>query len=308
MKRLLGFLLLFLLAMRGLSVSIEEELHGAYEAPLEAALESPVRVVLLGDSRAWMLDRDALGPGVVNLAYPSDGTADMNAKLRFLLRHEVRPDLVFLQCDWHMLSRYRSRMNNRHRGLAISSPEDAAAAYGASFVEHALVRYVVRVVPLLDPGNAGFFQAWLAKRLFGEDLGPANEKAVAGTGRWDTMPRDRARARIRWRYAQFFTEPWDPELAEPMEDLVRVAREQGIRVVGLRFPVVPEFQALTDAAPLGEVRRFYESLGIEILDFEPWFREDRLFRDQDHLNPEGATRMAGLLRRWLDARCAAPPP
>lgn len=295
-KRLLPFLALFLVVMWGLSSYVVDEIYARYETPLRAASGSAPGFLILGDSRAEKIEEAVLGPGFTNLAHASDGVKDMHAKLRFLLRTGARPDVVLLQCDWHMFSMYRVHMNNRNRGLAFSTYDDGSAVYQCSLIEHVVNRYLVRWIPLIDPGNSGIFQSKLAAALFGETGGPQNWTAVAGTGRWDTMSPDRARARVNWRYTQFFSEPWVPENAQAMVDLVRLCQENDIRVIGIRYPVVPSLQAMIDATDLTAIRGFYEALGIAILDFSQVIRDPALFQDQDHLNSAGVEVFSRILR------------
>jgi len=114
------------------------------------------------------------------------------------------------------------------------------------------------------------------------------------------MPRDRAEARVRWRYQQMFTEPWHPGLAQAMDDLVQLCLDHDIPVLGLRMPAVPELQALIDRADLAETRSFYASLGIPIIDLSvlPWHPSH--FQDQDHLNATGCLALRELLRPALN--------
>jgi len=295
-KRLIPFLALFLAIMWVLSAYVVEEIYERYEAPLRAASGSRPAFLILGDSRAEKIEEATLGPGFMNLAHASDGAQDMHAKLRFLVRAGAHPGVVLLQCDWHMFSGYRAHMNNRSRGLAISSYDDSVSAYRCPLIEYVVNRYVVRWIPLLDPGNADIFQSKLSASLFGETGGPQNWTAVAGTGRWDAMPPDRARARVNWRYSQLFSEPWTPEYARAMVELVRFCRENDIRVIGLRYPVAPSLKAMIDATDLTQIRSFYEALGIEILDFTRAFSDPTLFQDQDHLNPTGVDVYSRILR------------
>ena len=269
--------------------AVRPKIYQGYEAARADVLQLKPRCVVLGDSHARKLKQKYFSSrGVYNLSYTSDNAIDMLTKLRFMVRQGIPPDTVVLECDWHMFSPYRSTKNNFSRSVLFSDFGSYRRLYGFHPVEYAAYRYVFPAVPMLNLGNAGL----LRRKLFPGWSGGSPEPV------WhEISPQERvvlAEARLT---EQFRGDELDETLMAHFADIVKVCGENGIRIVGVRFPVTTEYRNRLPGAAVASTRRFFETLGITIHDFSELYDDPRHFDDADHMDRKAAKRLTARIER-----------
>jgi hypothetical protein len=76
-----------------------------------------------------------------------------------------------------------------------------------------------------------------------------------------------------------------------------------VRVIGVRFPVHPEYAAQAPADKIAEIDAFLLKHGVSrIIDLQDAVRDPRYFQDEDHLNEYGAIPAVRLLGQRLGQR------
>jgi hypothetical protein len=263
--------------------------------------DASTRVIILGDSHpASALPPSALPPGFHTAASSGDSVREAYLKLRALLDRLPAVDTVVVQCDPHVLSSYRLAANNRFLTYYFARPRDIKAVYGRG--PGALRRAAVTAVPVLDLNNRVETIAILkehARTLRGRARGGAPAPP------WYMLPAEQRRAAALSRARQQFRDGrLEGDLLDVVGRIVETARARGVRVVGVTYPVSPEYVEAMSSTGIESLRRAFAAVPFDLrLDYQAVFADrPELFFDEDHLNRAGAGEFAALLLRDLESR------
>lgn len=274
-------------------------LFADYGEGFSGVSQTPYEVILFGDSRVAALAQTGIHERAMNFAYPSDTLQDTVAKLLYCLERGEGLKVVLLQADDHMLDVYRLQMNNRKRVVRFSSLPAYRASYGGRAHQYIWERYVENYLPVVALDRSKLFQraihgslkTWLRQGLLGA------ETQAAPVDDWSRLSaaerRQRAEKRIRTLYSteQSFT------LQKALRMVVKIGREHGIRILGIKYPLTPEYRGLAEAGFKGQrVDEILRAEGIEVKDFSALYDTNpEFFKDEDHLNSRGASVFAQQL-------------
>ncbi len=289
----------------------------AYVAAFTARRPEQARIVALGNSHAHTafgngeLPTGTLPPDVTDAAYGSDGLREVEVKLRTLLARGVVPHYVVLQADDELFAPAVAGSRNREM-LAIGADRAAyRTVYGQPLT--AVKQWTMAHLPLTDVANRNLLFLALSEQI--QRLRGTLHPRATGPGAGQTWARLPAPTRARLadrRCEMLFGPPHSlqphPPLADAWHRILALCRANGIRVIGVRYPLSPELQAAVarryDSRP---VRALLQAAPPDtLLDYATVFaRQPHFFQDPDHLSPRGAT---ALRRRLLTDLRALPPP
>jgi hypothetical protein len=275
-----------------------------------------VETVFLGDSHlAYGLFFETPVRGWLPMAAPGDQFADMLAKTSWLLQEKEGLKTVVIQLDAH--------------NLFTGNPADASVVYLDRIPEAAyrsafgltpgamLHKQAENRIPLLHPENRRAvkitFLRWLDRQITGH---PATATAffdASGNLRWEKGLESWAGAGAQERERQahekvtvYHRMPQGVRKAslETFKRLVSEWKAAGVRVVGIRMPLSPEYRRLAAPYVTDEIAGLEQTAGIdEVLDFSTWADHDlSLFCDPNHLSVQGAKAFTPVLIQMLEKK------
>lgn len=262
-------------------------------------------VLILGDSRpAFAVRHKFTGGDIYNFSFPSETYREMLLKAEYAL--EAKPHIRYLviPTDYHMLSSFYAADKDATHLFALASAADIRSAYEFSLGELAL-SVLHAYVPLTDPAAWAAFLVVIKKDIRSLFSGKVEKRTVAITPDGNLVPTDEASwsefsptakaARADRRIASHFPRSGPvvtDEMVRALDRLLLFARERGIGVIGVRFPVTAEYETRMREVGLDgvdAVLRERNSKFVARLDYTRWSRErEDFFQDADHLNSLGA--------------------
>jgi hypothetical protein len=282
-----------------------EKARGYHELVDEATHRPNVRILFAGDSHlahplnAYLNDNpNATG---FSVAFGGDSAREMFAKVRRVLESSKKVDTLALSVDPHMFGSGRIESSNR------------------SFSD----RYF-----LVDRDSSGLRQGWLSALLdqvplFNNDLVQYLRKAIPAslTRRHSAAPRGDAAVSAEgedttWQSLSDAERAEEARKTGAMDHrgvgqekqpfywygrMLDLARQRGITVIGVRFPVHSQYSAQVASADVARIDEFLRSRGVtKIVDLRDALSDPAYFDDPDHLNQRGAAKVLTLLAPQVD--------
>lgn len=241
---------------------------------------------LLADSHGDSLGNNLAPFGVYNFAWPSDSYVDTARKAQKLLEiGKVRR--LYLSADFHMLAVSRENYSNGIRSIRFAENVDLD-----DWREFVRLKLRNRIT-LFDSSSRDL----LVLRVRGAFHDP-NESTK--TRSWAALSPEERAARAALRVSHQLPESNSSvELKSALVRILEMCAAKGVDVVGIKFPVTREYLEDTEAIDLGAEAVFHR-YGFRVVDWRELFLDQpELFRDQDHLNAEGAERFAARFARWM---------
>ncbi len=240
---------------------------------------------LFADSHGTPLSKTTEKYGVYNFSAGSDSYLDMERKLEWLISNNYTVRTIYLSADPHLMSPYRERRNNLDRSNFYLTPDMAENSY-EYFKIHFIVQYAVIFQPKIRQLLRSYVISKTRELLTGARVTTENPTWI------DLTPEQRKReaeSRIRYQYP---VEGTSTLLGDTVERIAQRCRDHHITLVGLKFPVAPEY-----LTALGERRTsaslVFHELGIPVRDCSNAYSDEpAVFDNQDHLTMEGGTRFS----------------
>jgi len=257
-----------------------------------------VERVILGDSHAEALPQDLLVPQTFNLAEGGDGLSEMLVKAAYALERSPDLQLALVSCDYHMCARHKLQSPKRTFLFPFIPPELRGEVYDIGELERRLVSWD----PIFDGQLYTFERERLKAELRRFWLGSTTSASAGGRNpAWFELTAGertrRARGTGALDYKSLFA---DPRTTVLYREIVQRLRRNGVRVIGLRFPVDRDYLAEINAQDRARVEALQESLGFErIVDYKDLTQDPRDFADPDHLSRRGALLLLDRLRQDL---------
>ncbi len=250
------------------------------------------RVLVAGDSHPNnAFTAGALPDSVANIAVGSDGLRDVELKLRALLARGVVPTCFLLEADDHVAAIAREAVNNESLVVLGVDAADYNRVYDRAISR--LKHWTLRHAPLTDVRNRNVLFLALSEQLQ-QSLGTLHPPMLRpGAGQtWTGLPAaDRARIVDNRRATMLgATYALSPLLRASWIRILALCRSRGIRVVGVRYPLTPEYLAAQayyyDLRPMRALLLAHPP--DTLLDYTHAFvRRPDYFEDADHLSPRG---------------------
>lgn len=261
------------------------------------------RIAFLGDSHVV----DSLDPGRIDGAFnfASDGESYIHNfyKLRWLAERVPSLRSIVLPVDVHSFSSYRA---NR-------MPVTPEWARYIDYLEIGRLRgrwphFARELLVLRLFGFRGEYRRFWEQGLLARGRPPAaniDRGFIPRAGfflKKGRIMRGQRRARRQLQGVELFS----PDMVLYFNRILGLARERGLKVVLVRFPVTPEY--LREVETLVAVDDFYARVrrlagpGVSFIDRHQALQHPpgRFFRDAQHLNLDGAERFSDLIRSDLE--------
>jgi hypothetical protein len=260
-------------------------------------VQGSVQGVIVGDShphrslkasRAEGEQHVALPPTLADISYESESLFEIYVKLQTLIAEGHKPQYLVMQVDDHIFSAYRLVTNNEQDALYIAPLPLYNAVYGRSVSE--LKKEAVMLYPLADLQNRNMTVLLLIENFFkrGEQRRAASESETVWVNH---TAAERQRIGVERVASQFpANQPLSPKLIETYRNIIGLCRKEGIRVVGVRYPLSDEFRAAVQTVDLSAAQRVFASAPPDTtLDYSALvLGHPELYFDSDHLNTAGS--------------------
>lgn len=226
-----------------------------------------------------------------NLSYGSDSYFDIYFKLEYLIKNNVKIDTIFVSVDDHMLSPYRNGTNNRNRSIVYSDYESYNHFFPLSKPEYFLRKYLIRFLPLTQTSNSKLLREYF-KRNF--DI---QKEKIPEDDQWGQLSNEERVLYSKRRKEILFPEKMTSlKLKNCLLQIIELSSANNINVIGLKFPIAQSFQSVIDGNNFG-ADRVLKSKGLNIINLESAIVNEKLFKNQDHLNNEGVIYFLNLLSK-----------
>ena len=250
-----------------------------------------VSLLFLGDSHAaFGVDETLLPRDWYNAAYPGDNLRDSFAKIRYAWE-ERHIKTIVISIDAYTFGTYRLADRNICLSLPFLSSIGARAVYGFTVLTYPLQRLQC-AVPLLRKVQREKFMITLLARVKDRILtGDAAQNETASPALAEEKilrpGTDTLAGNIDKQMAGSLDEP---ELVAVMQNILAFAKEHGITMIGVRYPLSNQYLRDMQHYDLKSYEEAMQNLHFDaILDYQKLFaKKQELFKDISHLNPEGA--------------------
>jgi hypothetical protein len=280
----------------------ESEYHKAVDG---AAERRGVRIIFAGDSHVAHPLNDYFNENPAAIAYSlavgGDSPRECFAKIRYVLNAGAAIDTLIISVDPHMFGRGRLESSNR----SFADWYFIVAGDGSG-LGHGWLSALLDQVPLFNNDFVQYLRKAVAAR-FSHGAAASATDDVEGT--WSTLS-DVARA-AEARSTGKMDHVGVGQYAQPFRWYARilaVARSHNVRVIGVRFPVHPEYSAQAPPAKVALIDDFLRRHGItEIIDLRDLVTDPAEFDDPDHVNGQGTAVMVRELEERLHRPLARQP-
>ena len=193
----------------------------------------------------------------------------------------------------HLLSSYRQRYNNLDRSVYFASyPVFCKTGQGSGPAAYLAKKYGEYYAVLLNGGLQLVAKEWAVtslQKIVGKQHGPLT-KSIA----WATEKDKQGQANARVA-EQFPNAERSQAMLDGLDAIIEISLRHHIEVVGVGFPLSGSYLQAMKGIDL-KVYSILTSRHIRVLDFKNIFAgDDSFFKDQDHLNEEGANAFVGAI-------------
>lgn len=300
MKKFLKSLLYFLLLWCVVNfivyrLIVYPEVYQEYEIRYSDAELESFNKYIMADSRGWRLTKG--NPTVeaklkanktLNLSYGSDSYFDILFKLKYLLAKGITLDTLYISADEHMISKYRLKANNRYRSIKMADYKTYSAFFKITRAEFVIRKYLLPYFPLIKPDNSKLIREYLYSKI-------RHDNRAKNEIKWAMIPEKEKNARCHTRFDSHFPDNYfSVKLCNALKSIIQLARDNNIKVVGVKFPVAPNYLELLNHLPFHSLTVF-NTYNVKVLDFQSIMDNDNYFSNQDHVNRIGALRVAEIM-------------
>lgn len=239
-------------------------------------VDTAFETYLLADSRGVPLG-DLSAYKVSNFSYDSDSYLDMEIKLNYLIkRYPVKK--IFLTVDEHTLSKYREKTNNSDKSVFYAEIPDSVNSY--KLLKKRILR---KYIPFFNAKNGQiikyYFQTFFDKKEEIKDWSSVSKK--------EQLEKSKSRLKTQFPHIEKSF-----SLTHSLERIILTCKENNIELVGIKFPLTKVYHHCLEDRNYG-ADSIFQSQELPIKDFKIWNLEnDKLFKNQDHLNEKGASLFA----------------
>lgn len=282
-----------------------EKARAYHELVAEATHRQNVRILFAGDSHvahplnSYLNDNpNATGYSV---AFGGDSAREMFAKVRRVLESSKNIDTIALSVDPHMFGSGRIESSNRS-----FSDRYFLADHDSSGLRQGWLSAVLDQVPLFNNDFVQYLRKAIPASFSRKhSAAPRGDAAVSAEGAdttWQSLS-DEERAEEARKTGAMDHKGVGQE-KQPFYwygRLLDLARERGLTVIGVRFPVHSQYSAQVSSEDVVKIDAFLRGKGVtKIVDLRDALSDPAYFDDPDHLNQRGAAKVLTLLAPQVD--------
>jgi len=209
------------------------------------------------------------------------------------LERGIRPEAVILTADDHTLSKYRDKFNNKERSIIYSDYASFSMYYPTTRLSYLYHKYAFRFIPMLNPNNSRLFNKFLLSKI------KINQEGLKTQQRnWIDFKDKKANCEDRKKF-QFKNDEISIEMKDCLQDIIRLCKMHNIKLYGIKYPLAKTYIEVLGTASY-HADSVFTTNGLIIFNYrEAFVNHDDYFMNQDHLNEQGSTEFAKLLKAEL---------
>lgn len=270
------------------STSEYYEKQESYHATIENFFLSPnVKNLIIGDSHPGTLTNDMLNEETYNIAFGGDGLKENYLKLKYVLNQPNQVEHLFLTADAQMFGARRVQSSNYAFLNKYVLDMGEYDVYG-----HNAVSILADMVPLFSDSYIDFLNKQLSDNVSGQvKTRNLYTQLRADHSMWSTQ----IPAEQRLEFAQ---KTGISDHRGVLEDSIQVSyyhkmvelcKEKGVKIIGVKYPAMQEYLAGLPTDKQSKLDSLFSEVGFyAMLDYRNFSQDPRLFKNEDHVNDDGA--------------------
>jgi hypothetical protein len=273
---------------------------------------SAMRIIALGDSRASR-SLDINKKSFFNFSFDSENSFKMYMKLNYFLNHGLKPQVILLQADYHVFTRYRAKdVTYEHYQVFLTddivrefdSKKTSIKIKGSVNQNYSMLeRYLFQFREEYAPFVCDRFWKYVGKGFTIDTARDITEHgAILSNEHFDTQrPELRMDISVKRARAKLPAPLEMPTayLVDYYEKTLRLCKECGAQVVLVRYPVSAEYRSALDENRIAMVNKVYDRIQstykVPLWDYTSAFDNPSLFADPDHVNKKGAGILSAMV-------------
>lgn len=270
-------------------------------------------VLIFGDSRGvYGLRNSLLGGRIFNYSYFAENYATHYIRLADAIEKKKNLKAIVIPLDLHSISEHRNT-RSYSKTLYFSDFDTIRQQYPKTHFLDNLQGRIEAAFPILNRVEftalvKAFGYDFIAllrnqertrQRGFDENL----DLSVPKFNHWsDYESSEQIRKAHTNAKRKLENKGFSENVYQAQQDIIRLARQNGLKIFGLKYPVRPEYYASAQHHADPKIIESYKSLELDsILDYRHSYKEHpSLFEDADHLNQQGAKRFSLDVRKALE--------
>ena len=242
-------------------------------------LSSNSKNYVLSDSHGEAINDELFNKiGISNLSFASDSYFDIYLKTCNLIRNKG-VDTLYITADDHTLSPYRESMNNLDRSVSLANYSDYSDFIPMSRLQFIINRNVGMYLPLIDTKKSMLIYETLKHYIIPRKDLTSNDVQWINIQDKETVSQHR-------KEVQFSEKNESKKLKECLIKIINLCKKNDIILIGLKFPITTIYSNKIEGLSYNP-DKIIKSHGFKVIDLKTGF-DDKLFKDQDHLNEPGA--------------------
>jgi hypothetical protein len=279
LKKISVYILFTILIYVGIFISVKVVNIGKYTYPVNNIKHN---IVLFADSVGWQINTDSIN--ISNLSFGSESYADIEQKIRFLVK-EKKIKTAILTYDDHMLSSYRETINNNHRSIWLNSMNSYEIISN-------VILHRNEYIYVFQYGIIRRFKDYLNEKLYKKVETNIEENFNNLT---DLEKIKSVNKKITQQYSKF-----SKSEISTFNRILKFCKKNNIEVVLIKFPLNSLFIKERNKNKLYQNNKRLINLDYQLIDFSKSLQDLSFYRDQNHLNESGKVEFIKLLKNNLN--------
>jgi hypothetical protein len=281
-----------------------------YNETVNKILSSESDILVLGDSHVAEIIQD--NEQVCNGAAGNESVSEFYAKLLLSLKNGRKFKYLVLECDYHILSEFKLVENN----MSYLANQMDAATFLKAYPRYNILDFIYSRIgnyfTVFNTGNAVSFRHKFSVSRIKENIaflrrGPDNPDTTGSTQheldvalKYKNSSFEDRMELARGRIATHFSDSLSDELIRTYADIMRVAKENNIKVIGVTYPLAIEYRQLMPRQRTAKIDSIFNSMDFyKRYDYTSFSDNAEDFLNPDHMNLIGGPKFFSDLENRL---------
>jgi hypothetical protein len=254
-----------------------------YVQRIDDCIKNQSETIFLGDSHVEAIKLIDLSNTVGNLAFGADGIYEMYVKTLIMLEKNSKLSHVFIATEPQLFNNTGSS-NSTFLGKYMINLTDTLNVY-----EKSKLNLITDRVPLFNDGFIGY----TLNSVYESFKPETTHEAILWSSLNNKERKEIAQSTGKSDHRDLLG---NTSFLKVYKALVEMCKTNGIKVIGIRFPVNKHYIEQCSKEDLTRINEFIASLDLEEhLDYSTSITDPSKFADEDHLNRKGIERLAEMI-------------
>jgi hypothetical protein len=245
------------------------------------------KTFLLGDSHSNALGDRLEKFGIHNFSRGSDSLLDILIKIKHK-NDNVHLDKIILSISEHQLSNYRKELNNSDMSIFLKSSDGV-------YENFKLIKLKFIDSILMNDALKTTYRKYLRSIFLGIKKGSKDDEP------WAELSVEEKEKKSQKRMMKQYPDlNKNDEAIMNLIDIINFSKKNNVELIVIKMPITKEYHDLISNIDLG-LDSLLQLYNIKYYDFRDlYLQENTYFRDQDHLNGEGADSLALIFDKIIN--------